>query len=99
MIFGEGWLGARRIAARRFDFDNVHPQVVQQLAAERPHGRSQIEDPVAGEERSCVVCVSHVRFASALVKSVTVEDKGSRIEDSHPQSSISNPQLWFLIIC
>src|SRR5262245_15743222 len=50
---GPGW-----IAARGFDFDHVHPQVAQKLAAERSHRRSQIEDPEARQERGRVVSLS-----------------------------------------
>src|SRR5262249_8634296 len=39
---------SRRIAARRFDFDDVHSQIAEQLPAKRSHGGAQVENPVAG---------------------------------------------------
>jgi hypothetical protein len=43
ILLGEGRLIPGRIAAGGFDLDHIHPQVPQQLAAERPHGGGQVE--------------------------------------------------------
>ena len=51
VILREGRLGAGRIAARRFDFDNVHPEIMQQLAADAPidEVKSRTRNPGSSE--------------------------------------------------
>src|SRR5262245_55516584 len=76
-------LGSGRIAAGGFDFDDVHPQVAQKLAAERSHRRSQIENPEAGKERGRGVSFSHL----------SAHDRGSKMENGTGKTrySILNP--------
>src|SRR5688572_26605502 len=59
LAFGKRCLAPCTVAGRRLDLDHVHSQVSQQLATERAHGGTQVEDAISGQERSCCVGARH----------------------------------------
>src|SRR5262249_61221454 len=80
-------LGPGRIAARGFDFDNVHPQVTQKLAAERSHRRSQIEDTETRQELCCASFVVHEQAFASSSRGWRIEDRESLYSILHLRSS------------